>query len=113
MQTPLIKHPPSFDFVVRGLSIGSLLVACGLITVYFRTGYPGIEFKTHLLLILLFAGQMLACFIVVLAAVIKAATRDGLKLSRTGALLTLAASAGMVLQYYALQKIHVDGSTMP
>lgn len=103
---------PSFDASVRIFSLLSLLTALGVLFVRCVPPERGIQFGTHLLLILGFYAQLaLLLLFSVIALVLR--VRGRLRCSRFSACLSALAVVGLVGQFYVVQTIAVDGSSIP
>ena len=105
-------NSPSFDTSVRLFSLLSLLTALGVLFVRFLPPERGIQFGTHLVFILGFFAQLaLLLLFSVIALVLR--VRGRLRCSLFSVGLSALAVVGLVGQFYAVQTIAVDGSSVP
>jgi hypothetical protein len=111
MQT-LAPSSSRFDASVRAFSLLSLVAALGVLFVRFVPPEGGIQFSTHILLIIGFFAQLaLLLLFSVIALVLR--VRGRLRCSRLSACLSTLVLAGLVGQFYAVQTVAVDGSSVP
>ena len=103
---------PAFDAAVRAVSSLSLLWAMGVFLLRALSTDPGISFVTHISLILAFIAQLALLILFVASALVLLVLRR-LRCSKLGAGLGGLAALALVGQYYVIQTIAIDGSTVP
>jgi hypothetical protein len=107
------QRSSSFDEFARVASASSFSGSILTLIVFFWSSGRGIEATTHWLLGLMFVAQIGVLFLFVFAAVYLAASSNGLRLTRIGALMIVIAIVALVGQFLALQHISVVGSSVP
>ena len=112
MPSAIKPESPSFDASVRIFSILSVVVAAGVLLVRFFPPDRGIDFRTHVLLILAFFAQVALLVLFSVIALILG-VRGRLRLSRFAACLSALAVVGLLGQFYAVRTVAVNGSSVP
>ena len=112
MPSPTKPNSPGFDASARIFSILSVLGAAGVLFVRFFPPDRGIDFRTHVLLLLAFFAQVALLLLFSVIALILG-IRGRLRLSGFTACLSALAVVGLLGQFYAVRTVMVDGSSVP
>ena len=113
MDIPTTAQKSKFDIAASICSACSVFGSVATLCAFFFPPERGIQFGTHMLLIFMFVIQLAVFVLFLFTAVILAGFSGGLRLSRLGAILVLIATAGFVSQFFAIQNVSVDGSSVP
>jgi len=112
-QNPPPEEKPAFDTAARRMSTASLSGSALTMILALFPPDRGVDFGLHMLLALMFTGQLVLLVLFTGTGVILAGFCGGLRLSRSTAVLSLVASAALAGQYGALYHLPVDGSSVP
>jgi hypothetical protein len=102
-----------FDIAARVLSSFSLIGSTATLLFFFLAPARGLQFITHIMLIIMMEGQVAVFLVCVVVAVILAGLRGGLHLTRPGAILIIIATTALIAQFFAVQNMPVDSSSIP